>query len=656
MRKKFFTRLLAITLCAGLIFQPVTAYASQPAEGEISEAVIINETMEEIGEAPETVEFDEDIAEINEVPDTVEFDEDIAETNDVRIPIPGVDKLPAITGVRIEGDLFSWDPVPGADTYWLEVGDKRDFYLEEGMPYNIYDSFHDTFKLDYGTYTVMFYAVNWDSYRCSEVYQFEYNFAPKKTPIYNATITTDAKQIAIDGNANRNVHITGTNRPEISIDVGIWQKYRNDGSAYSDWKTFTPGTYCYEVTAYLNLDYIDKFEVRDNFQLTIDGVTCDYYRKIYNSGRYLYFFTSPTYEVKEIPKINNLRIDGDLLYWDSVKNASSYLLEIGVHQYLLTDEDMPYNIKEAFSKTELISGDYTIYFVALDQNNERFTKLYELDYTYNNRTLVDSISVSTDAKDLLKDGNARTKAKITNEENPEVTVNFYKWRKVSEDGTEKDFYDKTFTPGKYRFELAVYLNASYVDKYELDENTQLVIDGVAVKSHNQINSYGKYIMYFYSPYFEIEVQPEPVSGRWFVKYGATYYELSTGELATGVLVIDGDYYLFNKRGVRQTATFYEDDGKTYYFGKDGKRITGWMTKWSSTCYFDEDGVMQTGFTDIDGDTYYFKADGRQVHTAWITIADKKYYAKSDGKIAKSETITKWGKKYSFDADGVLISK
>ena len=125
-------------------------------------------------------------------------------------------------------------------------------------------------------------------------------------------------------------------------------------------------------------------------------------------------------------------------------------------------------------------------------------------------------------------------------------------------------------------------------------------------------------------------------------------------LTIGMQKIGGDFYLFSKRGTLQTGKFYTENDKTYYFGKDGKRITGWMTKWSSTYYFDEEGVMQTGFTDIEGYTYYFKADGRFVHTAWITIGDKKYYAKADGKLAKAETITKWGKKYSFDADGVLI--
>ncbi|WP_022777869.1 N-acetylmuramoyl-L-alanine amidase family protein [Butyrivibrio sp. AE3009] len=634
MRKIFLTRLLAAALCTGLILQPVTAYASQSADEEITEQVVLEEVFEET--APTNLP---------------------AEPDEVRDPMPGVTQLPSLTGVRLEGNLLYWDPFPDTPLYWLDVGDKREYLSDESMPCDLSVLFHDTFKLDPGSYTLQFYAINWDGYRSSEVSELEYTYTPKKTPVKNVNITTNAKQLLIDGAVKRGPVVITTDNQALSVQYSYWFKVLSNGySRTYDDSFFTPGTYNFTCMAVINDAYKDTFEIDENITITIDGVACTPYDRITSTENPVYFFRSGNYEVKEIPKINNLRVEGDLLYWDPVKDASSYRLDIGAHTNYLTEDDMPYNLKDAFSKTELISGDYTIYFSALNQNNERITNIYELNYTYNNRTLIDSISVSTDAKDLLKNGNARTKAKITNEENPEVTVNFYNWRKVSEDGTEKDFYDKTFTPGKYRFELAVYLNASYVDKYELDENTQLVIDGVAVKSHNQINSYGKYIMYFYSPYFEIEVQPEPVSGRWFVKYGATYYELSTGEPATGVLVIDGDYYLFNKRGVRQTATFYEDDGKTYYFGKDGKRITGWMTKWASTYYFDEDGVMQTGFTDIDGDTYYFKADGRQVHTAWITIADKKYYAKSDGKIAKSETITKWGKKYSFDADGVLISK
>ena len=143
-------------------------------------------------------------------------------------------------------------------------------------------------------------------------------------------------------------------------------------------------------------------------------------------------------------------------------------------------------------------------------------------------------------------------------------------------------------------------------------------------------------------------------GRWYTKWGSTYYETADGEKLSGINKIDGVYYSFSNKGAMQKSVFVTEGANTYYFGSDGKMVTGWMTKWTAVYYFDENGVMQTGFIVIDGKTYHFSNKGAMSKSTWVTVDGVKYYIKADGTMAVDETITKWGKKYSFDAEGHLI--
>ena len=140
---------------------------------------------------------------------------------------------------------------------------------------------------------------------------------------------------------------------------------------------------------------------------------------------------------------------------------------------------------------------------------------------------------------------------------------------------------------------------------------------------------------------------------WQTIEGNTYY---FGPAAyTGISKINdeygnGVYYYFNNEGVLQKATFYTDDsGNKYYFGTDGKRVSGWQTIEEDTYYFrpaaytgcipmiyvdgneeyycfNDEGIMQkaTFYTDDSGYKYYFGADGKLV-SGWQTIEGNTYY-------------------------------
>lgn len=103
-----------------------------------------------------------------------------------------------------------------------------------------------------------------------------------------------------------------------------------------------------------------------------------------------------------------------------------------------------------------------------------------------------------------------------------------------------------------------------------------------------------------------------------------------------------------------TSDFVVSLGKTYYFDKEGEKVTGWQTIGESQYCFDENGVMQTGWQEKDGDTYYLGSKGASV-TGWQEIEGSTYYFHQDGKMAVG-TVYLGTMMCEFGDDGKLISK
>ena len=103
-----------------------------------------------------------------------------------------------------------------------------------------------------------------------------------------------------------------------------------------------------------------------------------------------------------------------------------------------------------------------------------------------------------------------------------------------------------------------------------------------------------------------------------------------------------------------TSDFVVSLGKTYYFDKEGEKVTGWQTIGENQYCFDENGVMQTGWQEKDGDTYYLGSKGASV-TGWQEIEGSTYYFHQDGKMAVG-TVYLGITMCEFGDDGKLISK
>lgn len=95
------------------------------------------------------------------------------------------------------------------------------------------------------------------------------------------------------------------------------------------------------------------------------------------------------------------------------------------------------------------------------------------------------------------------------------------------------------------------------------------------------------------------------------------------------------------------------NGNKYYIKADGMRATGMLSMKNKTggkdyYYFNEKGIMQTGWQNVKGAVYYFKADGKAATTMQVIgnnaykfnaqgIWDGKVYSK-DGKKDVTETV------------------
>ena len=154
---------------------------------------------------------------------------------------------------------------------------------------------------------------------------------------------------------------------------------------------------------------------------------------------------------------------------------------------------------------------------------------------------------------------------------------------------------------------------------------------------------------------------DPDTGKrrtgWLKLEGLWYYFWSDGTLATGwCFCNDGYWYYFNKetgvvhRGwittadgsryymrpenAREQTGWREIDGLWYYFGKNGKMMTGWVLANDGWWYYfdPETGAVHRGWiTDGEGDTYYMRPEDAREQTGWRKIDGWWYNFGNDGR-------------------------
>ncbi|MBL3741174.1 S-layer homology domain-containing protein [Bacillus cereus] len=80
---------------------------------------------------------------------------------------------------------------------------------------------------------------------------------------------------------------------------------------------------------------------------------------------------------------------------------------------------------------------------------------------------------------------------------------------------------------------------------------------------------------------------------------------------------------------RYPNSWIQQDGKWYYYDKEGHIVKGLQTINEYKYYFNENGIMLTGLQSINGKTYYFNENGTMV-TGWKEVDNKWYYFNENG--------------------------
>ncbi|MBN1062965.1 cell wall-binding protein [Clostridium botulinum] len=147
---------------------------------------------------------------------------------------------------------------------------------------------------------------------------------------------------------------------------------------------------------------------------------------------------------------------------------------------------------------------------------------------------------------------------------------------------------------------------------------------------------------------------ESIKDKWFfdTKYNNYFYFNKRGNMRTGWLSIDGEWYYTSINGERQTGWLLEDN-EWYYFDCDGIMKTGWIQYNDKWYFLDSIGAMQTGWICDKGNWYILNNNGEMIN-GWITYNNNRYFLKDNGQMAVGwfNNENEW---YYFNANGSMKS-
>lgn len=98
----------------------------------------------------------------------------------------------------------------------------------------------------------------------------------------------------------------------------------------------------------------------------------------------------------------------------------------------------------------------------------------------------------------------------------------------------------------------------------------------------------------------------------------------------------------------------------YYFGKNGAAVTGVNKIGGCYYFFDDEGVMLTGWQESDGETYYYCTSGKRAVSRTVSIDGEKVKFNKDGKVvkkpAKKDTADTSDKEEIYPTELTVIKK
>ena len=149
-----------------------------------------------------------------------------------------------------------------------------------------------------------------------------------------------------------------------------------------------------------------------------------------------------------------------------------------------------------------------------------------------------------------------------------------------------------------------------------------------------------------------------LTGLQTIDYVDVYFDADGKQVKDDTHQIDGSTYHFAKDSGQITRNAFASDkmGNWYYFGPDGKALTGKQIVDNFTLYFYPNGVQaKDAFVILDGNTYYFQKDSGQLvsNRYWSDDEGNWYYSDKDGRLLIGAQTVDFINVYFYD-DGVQV--
>ena len=149
-----------------------------------------------------------------------------------------------------------------------------------------------------------------------------------------------------------------------------------------------------------------------------------------------------------------------------------------------------------------------------------------------------------------------------------------------------------------------------------------------------------------------------LTGLQTIDYVDVYFDADGKQVKDDTRQIDGSTYHFAKDSGQITRNAFASDkmGNWYYFGPDGKALTGKQIVDNFTLYFYPNGVQaKDAFVILDGNTYYFQKDSGQLvsNRYWSDDEGNWYYSDKDGRLLIGAQTVDFINVYFYD-DGIQV--
>lgn len=177
------------------------------------------------------------------------------------------------------------------------------------------------------------------------------------------------------------------------------------------------------------------------------------------------------------------------------------------------------------------------------------------------------------------------------------------------------------------------------------------VDGITNKFYFNNLSSGKYYVKVgnegNSTSYSIKLD-KYISG-WVSENGKKYFYKDSNKVI-GLQQIDNHIYFFDESGVMQTG-WKSANGGWKYFDLDGTMKQGWLSYNGSWYFLNNNGDMVAGIGEINGSTYYFDDNG-VMQTGWVNRGAWRYF-NSEGVMQKG-WLYQGGNWYYLNSSGNMV--